>query len=97
MAVYRWFIEVGRRNMARVYYVRDGGGGPASQGEELDIEAVVERFRGHRKVPLGPRPPALRPGGDGRARKGRPYVLIEVGPEEVRPPEFLDIGFYRIG
>jgi|GEM_PF-3050464 hypothetical protein len=83
--------------MARVYYVRGGQPGPAAaDGEDIDVDTVIERFRGHRKVALGPTPPALQPGLGGSAHAGKAYVIIEIGPEDVRPPEFLDIGFYII-
>lgn len=84
--------------MARVYYIREGRDAPpAGDGEEVAIDEVVERFRGHRKVSIGPTPPALQAGAPGAIRGGRPYVVVEIGPEEVHPPEFLDIGFYLIG
>lgn len=84
--------------MARVYYIRGGlSGTVAGEGEEVGIEEIVDRFRGHRKVALGPTPPALRSGPSGPLPAGGGYVVIEIGPEEVRPPEFLDIGFYLVG
>jgi hypothetical protein len=84
--------------MARVYYIREGQTGtPAGDGEDVAMDEVVERFRGHRKVSIGPTPPALRSGQPGPVPGGRAYVVVEIGPEEVRPPEFLDIGFYVIG
>jgi len=84
--------------MARVYYIRDGQAGTnAGDGEVIAIDEVVERFRGHRKVALGTTPPALRRIAPGVVPTGRPYVLVEIGPDEVQPPEFLDIGFYVIG
>lgn len=84
--------------MARVYYIRDGQvGTPTGDGEKVAIDEVVERFRGHRKVSLGTTPPALQRGTPGALPSGRPYVVVEIGPEEVHPPDFLDIGFYLIG
>jgi hypothetical protein len=84
--------------MARVYYIRGGSTGtPTGDGEELGIDEVIDRFRGHRKVSLGPTPPALQSGFAHRVQPGKRYVVIEVGPDEVRPPDFLDIGFYLIG
>jgi len=84
--------------MARVYYIRGGATGQAvGDGEVLGMDAVIDRFRGHRKVSLGPTPPALQSGFADRVTPGKAYVVIEVGPEDVRPPEFLDIGFYLIG
>jgi hypothetical protein len=84
--------------MARVYYIREGQtGARTGDGESLGIDEVIERFRGHRKVALGPTPPALRKPVAGTVPEGRSYVVVEIGPDEVRPPEFLDIGFYVIG
>ncbi|MBI5137705.1 MAG: hypothetical protein HZA24_10295 [Nitrospirae bacterium] len=76
--------------MATVYYTSEG---PHSAGNELHIDQVVTLFQGRPKMAIGLTPPALASAVSGQ----KPYAVVEIGPEEVRPPDFLDFGFYLVG
>lgn len=76
--------------MATVYYTSEG---PHATGNELEMEQVVVMFRGRPKMAVGLMPPTLA----GVVSGHKPYAVVEIGPEEVRAPEFLDFGFYLVG
>ena len=74
--------------MATIYYPNE-----ATHGSEVDMDEVIERFAGHPKMALGLTPPGLASVVSGV----QPIAVVEIGPEEVRAPEFLDFGFYMVG
>ncbi len=84
--------------MARIYYVKSGPDRHrAGKGQEVDINDVAVKLRGHKVTALGTIPPELQmdnPGHPGVT--GSHYVVVEVGPEEICAPDFLDRGFYLI-
>lgn len=74
--------------MATIYYPND-----MTRGSEVDIDEVIEQFAGRPKMALGLTPPGLA----GVISGVTPIAVVEIGPEEVRAPEFLDFGFYMVG
>ena len=84
--------------MARIYYVENGPERHrAGKGRKVNIDDVPGKLCGHKITALGTIPPELQtdnPGHTGIA--GSHYVVIEVGPEEICAPDFLDRGFYLI-
>ncbi len=77
-----------RNDMATVYYPAQG-----THGNTIDIDEVIHLFEGRPKMAMGLTPPGLA----GTISGVCPIAVIEIGPEEVRAPEFLDFGFYMVG
>ncbi|MFQ5508280.1 MAG: hypothetical protein ACE5FN_02975 [Leptospirillia bacterium] len=83
--------------MARVYDLAAAADlAMAGHGKQMKMKQVARRFRGHRKMALGTTPPALRYGIPEQLKGCGYKVIIEVGPEDIQAPEFLDVGFYAV-
>ncbi len=73
--------------MATIYYPTESTGCP------IEIDELITRFEGHPKMAMGLTPPGLA----GAVSGIDPIAVVEIGPEEICAPEFLDCGFYLVG